>query len=1183
MDRDIVHLRITIDANTSSQLRLDIPRSALHTPLFQCFVNYRQGLREKTPWDSSGGDSPVLSSVEIGIPKVAYDVSLEMVDYAGGECRQTLVVRKDMYSANDARRLARSLQLLIEAFAADPTLCLNQPELFDSSEILEVMKLCRGKHTVMTQVQFIVLTQGILGPSWKSQWPETIVHRIDELSRKHPHNIALWHDNKTSTYEEVLTKANSIANALKAAKVNPESPVAVLQEPSPDWISSMLGIMRVGAAYLPLDLGHPWARLAAIVQDCEPHVVLVDKNRQDISRLRRPDMQIIDVSSLERYNDPIPISATKDSLATILYTSGSSGTPKGIMLHHGALRNWAEPLSQLYGVSVETVLQQTSWTFDISLAQVLTALCFGGRLVLAPRQSRGDAQAISELIASQDITLVYSTPSEYSSWFNYDGGALNRAVTWKTAFSGGEAMPVSIVEHFRSLGRASIKLYSLYGPGECATNATSIQVLLDTDRSPISAGRPVPNYSVYVVDSKLRPVAIGVQGEICIGGPGIGRGYIGNPELTAERFVQNAIASTEDIKNGWDSLHRTGDLGRWRQDGTLLIEGRISGDTQVKLRGYRIDMCEVEHAIIEAADGALLEAVVSKRDSTTLRPEFLVAHIVCNKEDGAVEDCISRMRARLGSSLPAYMYPAVIIPLERIPMTSSGKRDRRAVAALPIPGSECKWNEIKNDLDLTETESQLKSIWQQVLADQLVRWHGSITPDQDFFHVGGSSLHLLELQAKIKEAFEGLEVPLVEMFDSSTLSAMARRIERENVTTKGQPTETMDWDRETEVPPSLLSLPSPRTQKPAGSKNQVVVLTGATGQLGGALLKAIVEDANVTRVHCIGVRDAVNRKEDIGFELNGKVILHAGDLYQARLGLSDDDANRIFAEATIIVHSAADKSYQKSFSSLRAPNLQTTKDLAIMAAAARGSRPPPDFHYISTAAMGMLVAGSKGERGAEGFIFGPVSAAACPPPAVSSSHIRRTAHGYMASKWASEVFLENLHAHHPYWRIVIHRPSLIARKPVPKQWEKEDDSTNGPVNDMLENLQYFAPRLRAVPALNTPKVGISGVLDVVTLNQVVDGLVDSMLVKNRLLESDKGSAVEYIHHVSDVELPLDNLGSWLGEAADIADGRDGWREFSAAKWARLAGEIGMRPAVVALFEDVSAKEGRVRFHKASRQ
>ncbi|KAI1252483.1 hypothetical protein MGN70_007061 [Eutypa lata] len=254
-----------------------------------------------------------------------------------------------------------------------------------------------------------------------------------------------------------------------------------------------------------------------------------------------------------------------------------------------------------------------------------------------------------------------------------------------------------------------------------------------------------------------------------------------------------------------------------------------------------------------------------------------------------------------------------------------------------------------------------------------------------------------------------------------------------------------------------------------------------------------------------------------------------------------------------------------------------------MAAAARGSRPPPDFHYISTAAMGMLVAGSKGERGAEGFIFGPVSAAACPPPAVSSSHVRRTAHGYMASKWASEVFLENLHAHHPYWRTVIHRPSLIARKPVPKQWEKEDDSTNGPVNDMLENLQYFAPRLRAVPALNTPKVGISGVLDVVTLNQVVDGLVDSMLVKNRLLESDKGSAVEYIHHVSDVELPLDNLGSWLGEAADIADGRDGWREFSAAKWARLAGEIGMRPAVVALFEDVSAKEGRVRFYKASRQ
>ena len=389
------------------------------------------------------------------------------------------------------------------------------------------------------------------------------------------------------------------------------------------------------------------------------------------------------------------------------------------------------------------------------------------------------------------------------------------------------------------------------------------------------------------------------------------------------------------------------------------------------------------------------------------------------------------------------------------------------------------------------------------------------------------------------------------MFDSSTLSAMARRIERGNDSTKGQPAETIYWDRETAVLTSFLSLPSSETWKSAGTSGHVVVLTGGTGQLGGSLLKAMIEDANVAHVHCIGVRNVADRQQEIGFDSRGKVTLHAGDLYQPRLGLSGDDAGRIFAEATIIIHSGADKSYQKSFASLRAPNLQTTKDLAMMTAAARGPQPLPDLHYISTASIGMLVADSKGEGEAEGFIFGPMSAATCPPPVFSFSHIRRTAYGYMASKWASEGFLERLQARQHGWRIVIHRPSLITRAGPQAQWEKEDDSTNGPVNDMLENLQYFAPNLRARPTLNTSEVGISGVLDVVSLNEVVDGLMHSMFQKEDcLLRRDGNSQVEFVHHVGDMELPLDDLGSWLGEAADRVDGCDGWRELPAIEWAK---------------------------------
>ncbi|KAF4629401.1 hypothetical protein G7Y89_g8750 [Cudoniella acicularis] len=356
-----------------------------------------QGLRETTQW----GNDLTLHSVEVGIPKMAYDITLEMVDYAGGECLQTLLVRKDLYSQSEAQRLAKSYERLIKAFVADPALLLDQPNLFEPAEIQEVIKFSRG-------------------PSWPSQWPETVIHQIDQITQTRLHDVAVRYGNVTATYAEISAHANNIAAALQTAHIAPGSPVAVLQEPHPAWISSLLAIMRVGAVYLPLDLGLPWARLASIIQDCQPPVVLVDENReQDVSKLQRPEMRVIDVSrvgqELEREAIAIPIygAVTGDALAAILYTSGSSGVPKGILLKHQGLCNWTEPIARLYNLgAAEVVLQQTSPTFDLSLVQIFSALCFGGSLVLIPRQQRGDAQAICKIITSEGITFTGATPSE---------------------------------------------------------------------------------------------------------------------------------------------------------------------------------------------------------------------------------------------------------------------------------------------------------------------------------------------------------------------------------------------------------------------------------------------------------------------------------------------------------------------------------------------------------------------------------------------------------------------------------------------------------------------------------------------------------------------------------------------------------------------------------------------------
>ena len=1159
-------------SNVRAYNRLDVARSASYTSLFQCFVNYRQGLRETTH-----GDGFTLHAVEIGISKVPYDVSLDMVDYADGECVQTLVVRKDLYSQLEAQRLAKSYERLAKAFIEDPTLSLDQPDIFEPAEIEEVIKFSRGKyHTdFCSDMAFSMISDlSATGLSWPSQWPETVIHRIDQIATTRPHDVAVRHGNMTSTYGEISAHANAIAAALQAAHVVPGSRVAVLQEPHPAWISSLLGIMRVGAVYFPLDLGLPWARLAAMVQDCQPPVVLVDENgEKHVEKLERPGMQAINVASVGQQNESTQISATTDGPAVILYTSGSSGTPKGILLKHQGLRNWAEPIADIYNLRSEVVLQQTSPTFDMSLTQILSALCFGGSLLLLSRQQRGDAKAISKIMASQGVTFTCATPSEYTTWIQYGRQELRGSIAWKTAFCGGEPVPVALIGQLASLGKTDLRFYNQYGPTETSICSTMIQVPLEILRGPIAAGSPLPNYSIYVVDDNVRLVPPGVQGEIYIGGAGVGHGYLNNPELTAARFIQNVFATLEDKARGWTTLHRTGDLGRWREDGSLLIEGRILGDTQVKLRGLRVDLAEIEHTIMDVAGGVLRGAVASVYSSSLEKPEFLVAHVVFNDEvsrlDSDKEQQISAIQSQLRRNLPQYMCPAAIVSLDHFPTTSSAKLDRKAVSALTLPGitPAAEGSDVIDGDDdqssLTDTEVRLGRIWKQILPAQITGAHPRIMAETDFFHVGGSSLLLLSLQARIKDVFD-VDMPLFRMFESSTLGAMAHQIDHGNQ----QPVEAINWDNETALPPDLLDLPPP-AQNTSPKKNndaKVVLLTGATGRLGRGLLDALLTDADVKHVHCVGVRNVQDRHAMAA--LGKKITLHEGDLVLPRLGLSENAAARIFGETSVIIHNGADVSYLKTYRSLRAANLQSTKELARLCARYGGGTAVP-FHCVSTASVGNVVAAAaRGQDDGAGndFVFRPVSVAAYPPPvAESSSDVAKTAHGYIATKWASEVFLERLKESHPDWEVVVHRPSLISSQ----GW-----SRNGPGAELVENLRRYAALMRAVPVVRDGRGGrISGSFNVVSLEEVVRGVMDAVM--NTQDEEQMGK-VRFLHHIGNLELPLQDLKRWAVEE-EVMEGKGGKKEdiqeIDVSEWARKAGELGMHPTMVAMLEEFAAAEG----------
>lgn len=960
--------------------------------------------------------------------------------------------------------------------------------------------------------------------------------------------------------------------------------------------------MRAGSVYLPLDLSLPWARLAAMVHDCQPKIILVDKDsKKYVSQLERSEMQVIDISGIELHNVSTPIAVSADDPAVLLYTSGSSGTPKGIVLKHEGLRNWTEPIARSFDLGREVVLQQTSPTFDLSLIQVFTALCFGGSLCVVARQQRGDAEAVSQIIADQGVTFTGATPSEYATWLRYGRQNLHVSAEWKKAVCAGEPVPFSLVEQLASFGRTDLTVYNVYGPTETSFTCTASQVSLNTSCGPIAAGRPLPNYSVYVVDDQLRPVPVGMQGEIYVGGPGVGLGYFNQPELSSARFVPNVLDKSKDDASSWKTMHRTGDLGRWLEDGQLLVEGRI--DTQVKLRGLRIDLAEVEHAILEVADGELSEAVVSVRRSSPDEPEFLVAHVVFASTDHKRQH-VDVIQARLSKRLPKYMGPAAFVSLDKMPMTTSGKLDRRLIAELPLPSDGDRLGDGEEEepaIPLTDTETRLKKIWEEILG-----LRRRITTQTDFFHIGGSSLLLLSLAARIRETFN-CDMPLVHMFESSTLGAMAHQIN--HGLSQDIHADAIDWDEETTLPSKLLDLDiktahsSANTSPDGNTKPKVVVLTGATGQLGRALLDSLIADPFVDHVHCIGVRNAQDRPDMAALD---KVTMHEGDLVLPDLGLSADDAAAVFGAADAVIHNGADMSYLKTYASLRAANLWSTKDLVKMIAQHGRGRSVP-FHYVSTVSVGNIVAtavanganitdgtsdigSSPGaaveqDTGRGEFVFRPVSVAAFPPPpVVSSSEIARTAHGYVATKWASEVFLEHLHERYPEWPVVIHRPSLIARQtPEATLSGHSKEEASGARLEFVENLRRYSSLMRAVPvapATADKRVSVSGAFDVVPLSDVVEEMVDSL--KRSLTDvrekREVAEGVKILHHIGGVELRLDDVRNL---AAKNELGQD-VREMDMVEWARKAGELGMHPIMVALFGNLAAAEGQLIFPRLAK-
>ncbi|KAJ2975016.1 hypothetical protein NUW58_g8477 [Xylaria curta] len=585
-------------------------------------------------------------------------------------------------------------------------------------------------------------------------------------------------------------------------------------------------------------------------------------------------------------------------------------------------------------------------------------------------------------MVQEGVTFTIATPTEYFAWLRYDNSRSLSNSRWRTAITAGETVTKSLVQAFASLTNSEMRLINVYGPSETTIGCADQPILpslalskFEGDNCGLSI---LPNYSVYIVDANFKPVPVGVPGQVLIGGAGVAEGYFNRHELTSSTFVHDDQASTIFNAKGWLTAHVSGDRGHLDSQGRLILHGRIGNSTQIKMGGVRIDLQDIESTIM-AMSTHIHQAVVSRRECTKLGTEFLAAFVVIvNKkseaEGGFEIDRNSFLeRVMRDLPLPQIMRPAIAVAVDALPTTISSKIDRLAVDNMNLaefvhPTPE---NEISTP-SLDEFEDMLHRLWEEALPADIVRIRSIRDRDADFFVSGGNSLSLLTLQSLIRERLD-ISISITKLFGASTLGRMAAVLQSKSSWNATVTPEIIDWERETALPADFVSLSQSTHQqeqyprKPGSTR--IIILTGSTGFLGQRILTHLLQDATVSKVHCIAVRKRLKELPELF--VNAKVTIHHGDLRLKQLGLSDHAAASIFAEASAAVHSSV---------------TQLTRAAA----------------------------------------WGAASVAAFPP--VSG---RLNGFGYKSTKWASEIFLERT-SETLGLPIVIHRPTSITGEGAPE-------------------------------------------------------------------------------------------------------------------------------------------------------
>lgn len=576
---------------------------------------------------------------------------------------------------------------------------------------------------------------------------------IEEQVERTPDAIALVFERKEVTYRDLNRRANRMARWLLTLGIAPEARVGICLERSIEMVITMLAIMKAGGVYVPLDPEYPRERLAYIINNADPRVVVTQKYLRD--RLPDHEAHIIcldasadDYALFPEYD--LECATELDNLVYVIYTSGSTGTPKGAMNTHRGIVNrllWMQDTYELR--SADRVIQKTPYGFDVSVWEFFWPLMTGARLVIAKPGGHRDSGYLVRLIMDQGITVLHFVPSMLQVFL--DVPALKCCDSVRLVFCSGEALSADLRE--RCLSRWAPRLENLYGPTEAAIDVTYWSCNRENVGGKVPIGRPIANMQAYILDRNLEPVPTGTAGDLYISGIGLARGYCSHPRLTAEGFIPNPFGS----KTG-GRLYKTGDVARYLVDGNIEYLGRV--DDQVKIRGNRVELGDIE-AALRTCKGVRDAAVVAREDKTG--DKRLIAYLIPERQPAPTQN---GLRTSLGQKLPQFMIPSQYIFLDKLPVTAHGKVDRRS---LPAPNMVRKHAADGPAPLLNKMEQELATLWEKLLGVRVCN------RSDTFFELGGHSLLLTQLGLRIREVF-GVELPLTILFDVITIPEMALAI-----------------------------------------------------------------------------------------------------------------------------------------------------------------------------------------------------------------------------------------------------------------------------------------------------------------------------------------------------------------------------------------------------------------------